>query len=793
MIKNIMSSVVLILACSISFSQSNYRNQSVLTLEKITQGEAWTGTFPDQITWSPDSRKIYFTWNPEKEVEATWHSTDIKKGNPVQLTPEQRAQMPSPYGSFNKDHSLYVYSGDKGLFLVNTLKGGTQCLIQTTDDIRSPYFSVKGDKIYFVWNSDLYSYSIAGGKVVRYTEFREGSKENEDPQNPEDIWLKNQQMQLFQVLRDRKEQESFRSEQEKELSGSHLPKTIYTGRARVFRVNISPDERYLAFQLFTPGKGERTKLPVYLNETGYTNIETSRTKVGFSYGSSEVKLYDLVKDSLVTLSVKNLDGIRDIPAYRREYGDTARQGKERQVFMDMPVWSDSSQAVMEINSADNKDRWIVLVKPLTGKLMVLDRQTDTAWISELVSGSWYERPKMGWMPDNEHVYFLSEQTGYCHLYTVDIKTGEKKALTSGQFEIYDPFISKDHTYWYFTSNEVASGEHHFYRMPLGGGERTRLTSMTGNNDVQLSPDEKWLAIRYSYTNKPWELYLQENKHGAVLSKITSSGSAEFNAYPWRDPRNIYFKASDGVMVPGLLLSPDPAKKNGAAVIFVHGAGYLQNVHRWWSYYYHEYMFDNFLVDNGYTVMEIDYRGSAGYGRDWRTAIYRYMGGRDLMDAVDGAAWLVKECGIDSSRLGIYGGSYGGFLTLMAMFRTPGVFACGAALRPVTDWAHYNHGYTSDILNTPTEDSIAYKRSSPIYLADGLQGRLLICHGIKDDNVHFQDAVRLVQRLIELHKDSWELAVYPVERHAFSEKSSWLDEYKRIYRLFEEAIGPEAHK
>lgn len=214
---------------------------------------------------------------------------------------------------------------------------------------------------------------------------------------------------------------------------------------------------------------------------------------------------------------------------------------------------------------------------------------------------------------------------------------------------------------------------------------------------------------------------------------------------------------------------------------------MQNVHSWWSSYFREYMFHNFLADQGYTVLDIDYRGSAGYGRDWRTGIYRHMGGKDLSDHIDGAEFLVENYKIDENKIGIYGGSYGGFITLMAMFTEPDVFAAGAALRSVTDWAHYNHGYTSNILNQPVTDSLAYAKSSPIYYADGLKGALLICHGMVDTNVHFQDVVRLTQRLIELGKDNWELAVYPLENHGFVEPSSWTDEYKRIYKLFEENL------
>ena len=228
-------------------------------------------------------------------------------------------------------------------------------------------------------------------------------------------------------------------------------------------------------------------------------------------------------------------------------------------------------------------------------------------------------------------------------------------------------------------------------------------------------------------------------------------------------------------------------KNGKSVVFVHGAGYLQNAHKWWSQYYREYMFHNLLTDAGYTVLDIDYRGSAGYGRDWRTGIYRFMGGKDLTDHVDAARWLVQTQGVDSSRIGIYGGSYGGFITLMAMFTTPGVFKAGAALRPVTDWAAYNHPYSANILNEPQADSLAYRKSSPIYFAEGLRDHLLICHGLIDVNVHAQDALRLSQRLIELKKANWELALYPLEDHGFVEPTSWMDEYKRILKLFTERL------
>jgi dipeptidyl aminopeptidase/acylaminoacyl peptidase len=341
---------------------------------------------------------------------------------------------------------------------------------------------------------------------------------------------------------------------------------------------------------------------------------------------------------------------------------------------------------------------------------------------------------------------------------------------------------------------VSPFDRDFYSVGLNGGARTKLTTGVGGHQVVLSPDEKVMADVYSTNKRPPEIYV--GAPGKAGAQLTTSPTAEWLAGPWKDVEIVNIPANDGVQVPAHVYRPKDfgAKPNGAAVIFVHGAGYAHEVHHFWKgNYAREYMFNHFLATKGYTVLDIDYRASAGYGRDWRTAIYRWMGGRDLADQVDGSKWLTKEFGINPERIGMYGGSYGGFMTLMALFTAPKYFGSGAALRSVTDWAHYNHQYTSQILNQPQDDSVAYRRSSPIFLAEGLEDPLLMLHGMVDTNVHFQDIVRLTQRLIELGKTDWSLAPYPVEDHGFQRPTSWTDEYRRIYEHFEATIGPKGSK
>ena len=534
------------------------------------------------------------------------------------------------------------------------------------------------------------------------------------------------------------------------------PKVIYLGDKNLYNVSVTPNLNYVVYGLYITPKDKNTIVPDYVTQSGYTTNLNARSKVGSEPYTYESWILNIKTGETTQIKTDAIEGIKDKPKYLKEYATNLEDYKDtfdnaREVSFGNPIFSNDDKAIINITSTDYKDRWIMLIDLSNGNLKLIDRQHDDAWIGGPGVG-WFSEGVIGWI-DNNTVWFKSEKTGFAHLYSANINTGEITALTEGNFEILDVKLSKNKKTFYLTSNKVSPHEHHFYHLPSKGGKMTPITSKKGGHEVTVSPDEKQLAVRYSYSNKPWELYVMPNKAGAKMTQLTTSTTDAFNAYNWTDTEIINFTARDGVQVPATLYKPNPDKKNGAAVIFVHGAGYKQNVHYWWADYYREYMFHNFLADNGYTVLAIDFRASDGYGRDWRTAIYRHMGGKDLEDQVDGAKYLVKTQGIDKNRLGIYGGSYGGFITLMAMFNSPDTFKSGAALRSVTDWAHYNHGYTANILNTPVEDPKAFERSSPIYFAEGLKGNLLMLHGMIDTNVHFQDVVRLSQRLIELKKEN----------------------------------------
>ncbi len=778
-----------------AYSQSGTQNMSTLTINQIMQGEGFVGYLPNNIRWSDNSGTVYFSWNPDGDTLRSTYKInvqgDAKTSEPVKVPVEELKTL-AGRGTYNKARSRKVYSKNGDLFLLEMPGFKTTQITNTLEREGSPAFSGDETKIIFQKGNNLYAWEIASGTLQQLSDFKKGSKKKDAPQSERDDWLEQDQLELFEILAERKDKRETR-EYRNDLLRPDRPKTYYHGKKGISNIRISPDMRYVTFRLTDSGNGERTAVPKYVTQSGKVETGKARSKVGSPVDATEQWIYDIGNDTVYSVDNEQIPGIYDKPDFLKDYWrDTLpfddQYESARPVVFHGPIFSEDGKALLSAKSQDNKDRWLFLLDLASGDLKLLERQRDEAWVGGPGIYGWNAAMgNVGWLADNKHIYFQSEETGFSHLYLLNVETGEKNALTKGNFEIIDVELSNDKQFFYINSNKETPFEHHFYKMPVSGGEMQQITYQPGNNDVSVSPDEKWLAVRYSYSNKPWELFLMPNKVGATMQQVTISTTDDFRSYKWRDPEMVWFTASDGVEVPARLYRPAGSERNGAAVVFVHGAGYLQNVHSWWSSYYREFMFHNILVDNGFTVLDIDYRGSNGYGRDCRTAIYRFMGGKDLSDQVDGAHYLAEEHGINADRIGIYGGSYGGFITLMGLFTSPGTFKSGAAIRSVTDWAHYNHGYTSNILNTPVEDSIAFRKSSPIYHAEGMEGNLLILHGMVDDNVHFQDVVRLAQRLIELGKENWEFAVFPLERHGFVEPSSWTDEYKRIYKLFWETL------
>jgi len=780
----------LIIALFIAFLQvtiySQIENKSTLSISDIMKGEGFIGNLPHRVQWMPNN-KVLFQRDENNNRVDEYYLFDINSSEVLQISAKELSLLPQNGVEKYINANRSFYSNNSSLRSWKDGAKSSEQLMYDLDGIGNTFPVSNPNIIYFQKRKNLYRFHLNKSLVEQVTNFKRGNEKSKKLLSEEEKFLERQQLELFDVLSDAKQRKSER-ENFNDAKNIDRPIEIYTGESYLNSLTVSPNEQYISFVLSKYPETEPTHVEDHITKTGWTKPISARSKIGRKDATHKLGILNVEANEVIYVSVDNLEGVMDKPKYFQEYDkEDLKYKTTKNVIFHGPYYSEEGAAILEIKSYDNKDRWIALLDLETGTLTQIEHQHDEAWIGGPGISSWNEVPgNIGWLRDNKTIYFQSEETGYSHLYLYDTEKNKKKQLTDGAFEIHSAQLSKDGDKFYVSANKRHAGNREFYHLDIKSKRWTSILTKDGNYEVEISQDEKYLAYRYSYKNKPWELYVTENEEGSIEKQVTHSLTPAFKDYNWRAPEVISFKAEDGADVPARVYKPSSENNNHAAVIFVHGAGYLQNAHNWWSGYYREYMFHNLLVDNGYTVLDVDYRASKGYGRDWRTGIYRYMGGKDLSDQVDGRKYLIEECGVDSNKVGMYGGSYGGFISIMAMLTTD-KFPCAAAIRSVTDWAHYNHEYTSNILNTPVTDSIAYRRSSPIYFADNLKGKLLMLHGMVDDNVQYQDVVRLSQRFIELGKSDWDLVGYPVEPHGFKEPTSWADEYKRIFNLFQENL------
>ena len=782
---------ILLLALSLPLAlPASAQEATALSIEQVMADPDWIGPPVEQAWWAWDSQRVQYPLKREgSDIRDSFEQSIAGNAARRVADGERHAlEAPKPVYDARRQRMAFVRNGD--VFMRDLRSGALEQLTRSNDDEAQPRFAADGGVTWRVGNQ-WYRWTQAAGVAQAAL-----PKAEKDPDaKPKADALREQQLRTIETLaRDKARREAVQQQNQawRKADPSRAAAPVYLGdEVEIIDSAMSPDARWLLVVTQKKGAdgGQGGKMPKYVTESGYEDFQEVRTRVGRNAPLTQsLWLADLVDASVRELKFDALPGIGQDPlaALRKAAGKEPLKGnRDVQVSTsgdngDAPAmrWSDDGRnAAVMVRAIDNKDRWIASVDLAGAKLLPRHRLHDDAWIN-------WNFNDFGWLPDGRTLWFLSEESGWSHLYASD--GGKPRALTSGRWEASQPQLSADGRNFLFVCNRERPIDYDVCSVATGGGDVRMLTSLRGVEDFSLSPDGTRLLLRHSSAYLPPQLAVV-GVDGSGLRELTDTRSPAFKAVDWIQPQTVQLPARGGAgTVWGKYYgpaSPEPGKRH-PIVMFVHGAGYLQNAESHWPEYFREQMFHNLLVQRGYVVLDLDYRGSEGYGRDWRTAIYRNMGHPELEDYLDGLDWLVAEKQGDRDRAGIYGGSYGGFMTFMALFREPGKFKAGAALRPVVDWTQYNHEYTSNILNTPELDPEAYRKSSPIEYAAGLQDHLLIAHGMIDDNVFFKDSVVLTQKLIELRKDNWEIAPYPLERHGFTRADSWLDEYKRVLKLFE---------
>lgn len=775
-------------------SQSN-----VLTLEQIMADPDWMGRQPSSAYWADNGLSVYYQQKQlASPLSDLWEKPIDEKGNgtKVELNQLHLHAYKDRILNQNKDTAAWIFEGN--IFVKNL---SDNKLKQLTKDNRQPTNLVflNDGRLSFQSGNAIYSIHPEQGlyELLMTWQFTDKPTAVDEPED----YIAQQQQQLIEVVALKRQQKQLRFDKEQQLAQQNntlAPADLYFSEGNeTVEVSISPNGKWLVLveQEESSWREDGDIMPNYINEDGRIATDNVRRRVADAKPvQHKIWLVNLEDSSKRKLSYNSLPGYNEdvLESVKRE--NAIAKGKDysanrlpRDISL-MQDWYWSQSAIQWHNNGenvaimleawDNKDRWLTSINTDDATLVNQHRLHDDAWVN-------YKFNSFGWLNNSVDLFYLSEETGYSHLYIKPLN-GQATAVTSGSYEVDSLTLTSDDQFMYFKGNKKHPGIYEIYRIALDSNTVAAITNLNGMTDYQLSPDEESLLLTHSSLVRPPELFLQSVANQSV-TQLTQTTSQAFLDINWLAPDIVPIKSSDTQQpIYSRVYTPrdmQPGQKH-KAVVFNHGAGYLQNSHLGWSGYFREFMFHNLLVQQGYVVLDMDYRASAGYGRDWRTAIYRQMGTPEIQDLEDGVDWIVENLDVDVKRVGTYGGSYGGFMTFMALFNAPDLFQAGAALRPVSDWAHYNHGYTSNILNTPDVDPIAYERSSPIYFAEGLEKPLLINAPMIDSNVFFVDVVRLVQRLIELEKEDFETAIYPVESHGFVQPSSWLDEYRRIYKLFE---------
>jgi len=395
----------------------------------------------------------------------------------MKVNPAIRKQL-SSFGQYNRSRSKKVFEKNGDIFFLDF---STNKIIQITNSVEresNPSFSFDEKKILFGTTGNMFSWEMGSGAFVQLTDFKKGVKKPDPKLSEQEKWLKADNLTYLQVLKERNTNRKL-SEKNQKGDKPKRPKEIYLDDKSADNIQLAPDEKFVIYRLTKSGNARNTIVPNYVTESGFTEDISSRTNVGAAPSAQELFVYDIAKDTVLQVKTDLIEGIFSLPEFKKDYpikekksGSSPSQSDKKEskpqprsvVFQNL-IWSeDGKNNVFSIRSVDNKDRWIMSLDQTTQKLKLIDHQHDDAWIGGPGTGG---ATNMGWI-NNQTVWFHSEESGYSHLYSVDVVSGKKAALTIGKYEVQQAQLSNDKKYFYVMMNEVHPGEKHFINSRLLG-------------------------------------------------------------------------------------------------------------------------------------------------------------------------------------------------------------------------------------------------------------------------------------------------------------------------------------
>lgn len=434
---------------------------------------------------------------------------------------------------------------------------------------------------------------------------------------------------------------------------------------------------------------------------------------------------------------------------------------------------DSRGIAIEKLNRDQDDLRLIFCDARSGRCEEVVAETADDWVNVTYLRHYYKRKRK----------FLwgSERDGHSHLYLYNIDGSPIRRLTQGDWEVITlAGVDEDKGKVYFVANENNVGDRQLYVVSEKGKDLTRVSKEPGEHKIEMSPDRRYYIDTYSTATRPpvVSVHSASGESLFVIVDRMSPAIAELDA-PTVDFHTL---EANGHTFQTMMIKPpgfDPAQTY-PVLVFTYGGPHSQIVRDAWA---RHLLWHMMMAQKGYIIFSLDNRGSAGRGKDWEAHIIRNMGKVELEDQLAGVAYLKSLPYVDPNRVGIWGWSYGGYMTLNALFKARDVFTVGAAVAPVTDWRLYDAIYTERYMKQPRDNPEGYTESAPLNFVDGFAGKLLLMHGLADDNVHAQNTVQLVQKLIEAGID-FELMLYPKYEHGIKGNVAQRHLYGKLERFFD---------
>lgn len=519
----------------------------------------------------------------------------------------------------------------------------------------------------------------------------------------------------------------------------------------------SPDSRQIAFYSF-----DESQVPEYnMQEWGKLYPEDYRYK----YPKAGEK------NSVVNISSYDVASARTT---KMDVGPVADQYIPRVMWTQTP----NLLSIRRMNRLQNKLE-ILHGDVTTGKTSVALTDTDKAYVEVTDDDLYY-------LPGGKQFIFASEKDGYRHLYLHDMSGKEVRQLTKGSWEVSSVArVDTKNGLVYFTSTQEAPMQRHLYRTKLSGGPVERLGETGAGTDViNLAPDCRYYLNYHSQAGQPQVVSLRDGRTGKLVKTLEDNAKLRqtLSQYNLGTHEFISFKTSDGTQLNGWMIKPanfDPGKKY-PVLMHVYGGPGSQTVKddAGGGTAFTNYLWHQLLAQNGYLVVSVDGRGTGARGAAFKKSTYANLGKLETIDQGEGAKYLATLPYVDKSRIGIWGWSFGGYMTALAMTKNADLFKMGISVAPVTNWRYYDTVYTERFLKTPQENPGGYDDNSPVQFAKQLKGKYLLVHGTGDDNVHFQNSIAWVDALIKADK-SYQTLYYPNRNHGIYGGNTRLHLYRQM--------------